>query len=583
MIIENLFKKLFFLGVFICFHTSIFSQKKMMNKGNNQYERYEYINAQNTYLKVVETGFKSSELFKKLGNSYYFNSQFENASKWYKKLLENYETTIKTEYFYRYAQTLKTVGNYKEADLYMHRFARINPEDKRAKLFLKKQDYLQKTNDSIEKFKITNLAMNSSFTDFGTAFYDNQVIFSSSRQAESEDQNVHEWNKEVYLDFYIGKPDPSTGELYEIKKWEENFNSELHESTLVFTKDKKTVYFTRNNEDGGSNDRLSEKRKIKTNRLKVYRSKLNEKGEWSIPEALPFNSDSYSVAHPTLSVNEKKMYFSSDMPGGIGESDLYEVTINADGTFGTPQNLGLLINTEGKETFPFISANNNFYFSSDGHVGLGGLDVFTINKFDKKEQWEIKNIGKPINSRADDFAIIVNDEMRKGYFSSNRSEGKGKDDIYSFSYLEIKKKEEPKIEKDTLKIPEITEIKKGDDLGKTIELNPIYFDLDKSFIRPDAALELDKIVTVLKKYPKIKIQVRSHTDSRAIWYYNTALSKRRAKSTRAYLIKNGINSSRISSRGFGESRLLNKCKDYVVCTEEEHQLNRRSEFIVLEK
>lgn len=559
-----------------------FSQNRLLKKGNEEYEKYEYINAQNTYLKLVDTGFESSELFKKLGNSYYFNSQFENASKWYKKLIEKYGTVIKIEYFFRYAQTLKTIGNYQEADMYMHRFARLNPDDKRAQLFLKKQDYLVKTNTNLDKFKVKNLSMNSEVTDFGTAYYGEEVLFSSSRQEETINQDIHEWNKEVYLDVYKGKPDPETGDLYEIKKWNEIFNSDLHESTPVFTKNKKIVYFTRNNENGGSYDRITEQRKIRTDKLQIYRSSLNANGEWTEPEPLPFNSDSYSTAHPALSNDGKKLYFSSDMPGGKGESDIYEVVVNDDGTFGVPINLGSIINTEGKETFPFISANNDLYFASDGHVGLGGLDIFRIPSLHKKEEWKVENIGKPINSRADDFAITMSSDSKKGYFSSNRKEGKGKDDIYSFTKIEIKK-EEPKIEKDTVIIPEITEIKKGDDLGKTLVLNPIYFDLDKSFIRPDAAIELNKIVAVLKKYPKIKIQVRSHTDSRAIWYYNTALSKRRAKSTRAYLIRNGIHRNRITSRGYGESRLLNKCKDYVYCTEEEHQLNRRSEFIVLEK
>ncbi|WP_299676562.1 OmpA family protein [uncultured Tenacibaculum sp.] len=577
------FKRTLVLGTVLVLHVSVFSQNRLLKKGNEQYDKYEYINAQNTYLKVVDTGFESSELFTKLGNSYYFNSQFENASKWYKILLNKYGTIVKTEYFFRYAQTLKAIGNYKEADLYMHKFSRLNPEDKRAQLFLKKQNYLKDTNSEVEKYRIKNLEMNSSFTDFGTTYYGDYILFSSSRKEETSKQNIHEWNKELYLDFYKGKPDPETGDLYEIEKWDHIFNSDLHESTPVFTKNKKIVYFTRNNEDGGSYDKLNQQRRIRTDKLKIYRASVNARGEWTEPEPLPFNSDSYSIAHPALSNDGKKLYFSSDMPGGKGESDIYEVEINSDGSFGVPINLGATINTEGKETFPFISANNDLYFSSDGHVGLGGLDIFKVKSFSDSDNWKVENVGKPINSRADDFAIIMNKDSKKGYFSSNRKEGKGKDDIYSFARIEIKKKEEPKIEKDTVILPKITEIKKGDDLGKTLVLNPIYFDFDKSFIRPDAAIELDKILAVLKKYPSIKIQVRSHTDSRAIWYYNTALSKRRAKSTREYLIKNGINRNRITSRGYGESRLLNKCKDYVYCTEEEHQLNRRSEFIVIEK
>lgn len=568
----KLFRKLLFLVMIFFFTNITFPQGPLLQRGNNQYEKYEYKNAQETYLKVVDKGYRSAELLKKLGNSYYFNSQFKEASIWYRELFLFYKSEVELEYYFKYAQTLKSSGSYKEADVYMNKFAKLNPEDKRAQLFLKKQDYLKEIENQLVRYSIQNLSMNSSFTDFGAAYYGRYVVFSSSKETTLSKQNIHEWNNESYLDLYIAVYDPDTGELSEIEKWNNGFNSNLHESTVVFTKDKQTIYFTRNDQDGGNYEKL-DYGNIRTDKLKIYRSIMNKQGEWSKPKALPFNNDAYSVAHPALSVDETKLYFSSDMPGGEGESDIYEVTINSDGSFGEPKNLGKIINTEGKETFPFVSVNNDLYFASDGHVGLGGLDVFVIPLEEQKDENSVVNIGKPVNSQGDDFSFIINDITKRGYFSSNRDQGKGKDDIYSVVQFSTWKKQE-------VEVREIIDLNKGDDLAKKLALNPIYFDLDKSFIRPDAAIELDKIVDIMNQYPNMEIEIGSHTDSRALMWYNNRLSDRRANSTMKYLIRNGISSQRMTSKGYGESELLNHCGNDVDCSEEEHQLNRRSEFII---
>jgi outer membrane protein OmpA-like peptidoglycan-associated protein len=346
------------------------------------------------------------------------------------------------------------------------------------------------------------------------------------------------------------------------------------------------------------------------------------------------------------------------MPGGKGLSDLYKVAINGDGSFGESKNLGDRINTEGKETFPFIGANNELYFSSDGHMGLGGLDVYvTVLDPQNQQEKQVINVGKPINSSKDDFAFIIDDNTKRGYFSSNRDGGKGRDDIYSLRELEPLRKEitiegfvvlqnnsnDPiqvtwvsvydsennlietgevneegwysykvyqnedyfiRVEKDgyvtveklvstknllktPLLVPEIILEKKvivveiGDDLGKILSLNPIYFDLDKSNIRSDAAVELAKVIEVMIQYPTMKIEIRSHTDSRALMWYNRRLSERRAKRTMNYIIKKGgINKNRITSKGYGESELVNECGNGIPCAPVQHQENRRSEFII---
>ncbi|HLW30894.1 MAG TPA: OmpA family protein, partial [Aequorivita sp.] len=393
--------------------------------------------------------------------------------------------------------------------------------------------------------------------------------------------------------------------------------------------------------------------------LKIYRATKKENGKWGNVEELPFNSDHFNTAHPMLNAEETEMYFASDRPGGSGGSDLWKVSLTEDG-FGTPVNLGATINTEGRETFPFMAADNVLYFSSDGRPGLGGLDVFAVQIKADGTYTDIQNVGEPINSTWDDFAYIIDADTRQGFFSSNRPGAIGNDDIYRFTetralLLECLQNLEVKvIDAETGQViegalislfdghrnltneatqsgmdyitmltaeecgtffrvqasaedyqsnsagallkdeiggvtqleialePAKVKVEKGDDLFKKFNLNPIYFDLDKSNIRLDAAEELAKILAVLEEYPAMKIDIRSHTDSRASHAYNDRLSERRAQSTRQWLIDQGIEANRLTAKGYGERQLINQCADGVKCSEEDHQANRRSEFIVME-
>ncbi|KAA1242334.1 OmpA family protein [Aquimarina sp. RZ0] len=645
-------KLLFFIVGFLLVNT-MFSQERKLGKAQSQYDKYEYINAQETYLKVVNKGYKSADLFKNLGNSYYFNSQFEEASKWYEELVNSYPDEVEAEYYFRYAQTLKSVERYEDADAFMKKFAASSSDDQRAQLFQEEPNYLKRIDFQSGRFEIKNLDINTPFTDFGSAFFGRFIVFSSSRDTLLVKKSIHQWNDESFLDLYTTEYNPVNGELSEIEKLDGKINSKFHESTPVFTKDGKTVYFTRNNYDGrnyGSD-------KKGTNKLKIYRSYKNTQGGWTTPQNLSFNSDQYSTAHPALSVDESSLYFSSDMPGGQGQSDIYEVKIKADGSFGEPKNLGDTINTEGKETFPFISANNDLYFASDGHIGLGGLDVYVTRLNPQTDEEKlIVNIGKPVNGPDDDFAFIVDDTSKRGYFSSNREGGKGKDDIYSFLQLEdlksfceitiagivkdidtqevlpgtkvsifdssnnllksfivgddasyshvvpcnakyfvrAEKEEYTTLEKlvnapgetETIDVPLLLETKiktagVGDDLAKVLSLKPIYFDFDQSYIRKDAAVELAKVIEVMNQYPSMKIDVRSHTDSHGDDAYNLWLSEQRAKSTIKYMIAKGIVVDRLTSKGYGETQLVNDCGNGSNCKKAEYQLSRRSEFIIV--
>ena len=643
------------------------AQVKQLIKANKKHNEYAYIDARKTFMKVLERGYKSQDLYQKLGDSYYYNGQLDEALKWYDNLYTKYKSTISGEYLFKYSQALKSVKNYAKADQIMEEFERVQgSDDKRAILFNEERNYLEKIQLQSGRFEITNLLdINTNGSDFGPSFYgDKKMVFTSSRDANPLSKVIHKWNEGGYLDLYETQrlSGSKSGLVQGVEKFSGKINSRFHESTSVFTKDGKTVYFTRNN----YTDRKVKSNKKGTTLLKLYKATINQ-GVWSNIIELPFNSDQYSIAHPALSPDESKLYFASDMPGTKGLSDIFYVDIKGSNSYGDPVNLGDNINTEGRETFPFISESGTLFFASEGHPGLGGLDVFV--SFPKENQLGKynypMNVGRPINSPGDDFAFIIDEATNLGYFSSNRPGGVGADDIYSLEKIKdlILKCEQTlegpvvdalsnkriegaevvlfdnemnqietltsdssgnyKVSSNigcyekyilraskpgykpyeyifesngqldfenviTLKLepgyspltPGEQKFKVGDDLAKILQINNIYFDLDKSFIRTDAEVELQKILVVLEQYPNMEIDVRSHTDSRASFSYNKNLSNKRANSTLSYLINKGVSDSRLDGRGYGELNPVNECVDGVKCSEAQHQMNRRSEFII---
>lgn len=644
-------KRILYL-VAICITTvNVYSQKLKEIKAEKEYDKYAYVDAIKTYERLFEKGYKSAEMLQKLGDSYYFKADLDNAAKWYTELF-NMTQDVDPEYYYRYSQSLKAIKDYKKADEMLVKFNQKSGNDSRAKLANSQKDYLAEIKKNSGRFTIEDAGINSKYSDYGSAYFGTKVVFTSSRDTSGIMNRKHSWTGESFTNLYAAETQQD-GKLSDAKRFGGTINSKFHESTPIFTKDGKTVYFTRNNFLNGKKGKDSKK----TTLLKLYKASL-EDDQWKNIEELPFNSDDYAVAHPALSTDEKTLYFASDMPGTLGQSDLFKVDIKSDGTFGTPLNLGSKINTEGRETFPMVTADNELYFSSDGHPGLGGLDVF-VSKMDSDTNYsKVQNVGEPVNSSYDDFGFLINTKSRLGFVTSNRNGGVGSDDIYKF--LETKKLECEQLltgvvtdkktglplvgVKVTLsdsghkKIQEVstdsegkfdfgivscdtkyyiksdkekyttvetstktadengktfvpvelepTEIpvKSGDDLAKAFNIKIIYFDLDKSNIRPDAAFELAKILDVLEQNVTMEIDVRSHTDCRQTAKYNMALSDRRAKSTIAWLVSKGISASRITGRGYGESQLVNDCgcepTNKSDCTEEQHQANRRSEFII---
>ncbi|UUW10738.1 OmpA family protein [Flavobacterium plurextorum] len=632
-----------FLGLTVL---KISAQNSNQNKADKDYIQYAYVDAIATYEKVAEKGYKDEKMFQRLGNSYYFNGELTKAVKWYDELFAM-NTEQEPEYYYRYAQALKAKGDYTAADKILEAFTEKVKTDKRGILFENNKNYLEKIKSNSGRFEIADAGINSNQTDYGTSFLGNKIVFASARDTGGVVKKTFKWTNKTFTNLYEAEL-KADGTIGKPERFEKKINSKFNESTPVFTKDGKTMYFTRNNFLDGKRGRNGQKVTL----LKLYKADFVN-GKWQNISELPFNSDQYSTAHPTLSNDETILYFASDMPGTLGQSDLYKVAINSDGSFAKPENLGKTINTEGRETFPFISGDNELYFASDGQPGLGGLDVY-VSKINNDGTFsEAQNIGAPINGKQDDFAFVIDSKNRNGFFSSNREGGIGNDDIYRFT--EIKKilcqqilkgttadletgktienakvtlldanfnikdqvvsdangiykfavdcaknyyvkaeKQDYETKEAAVTIKEQTgetnldimlekrnkPINVGTDLAKTLDIPIIYFDLDKSVIRKDAAFELEKILVVMQQYPKMKIDVRSHTDSRQTVKYNMALSDKRAKSTVQWLIKNGIASDRLTGKGFGESQLVNKCSDGVPCTEKEHQQNRRSEFII---
>lgn len=625
---------------------STFCQQKDINKANKEFDKYAYIDAREIYLKVVADGYESAEIFKKLGDTYYFNSDYTNAAKWYDKLVKQFPDQTEPEYYYRAAQSLKSLGKYDESDALLKNYVAKGGTGLVIKSYEDDPNYLKSTVFKTRDFVLDKVSVNSSNSDFGAAFYmKDKVVYTSA--GNTTGAKINEWTQEPYLDLFIADRAPN-GELSNPMKLGGDINTEYNESTATFSKDGNTVYFTRNTFLDGKKG-LDKTKKFKTLRLTLYKATKTGASNWSNVVELPFNDKGYSIAHPALSLDGKKLYFSSDMPGTLGMSDLWSVDILENDSYGTPVNLGPEINTQARESFPFISEKNNLYFSSDGRSGLGGYDVFVTPLGEAGKPGTITNLGAPANSAQDDFGFIINEEDRVGYVSSNRGGDRGSidDDIYLVKEICSITIQGKVFDEETLEplpgaqvslldennklVSETTAkndgtysfvgdcgtqytvrgVKEGynpyekmittpmlsgtidvplplkrigpcppNDLGCKLNLQPIYFDFDKSNIRKDAEIELAKILAAMREYPELIIHIESHTDSRGNDKYNESLSERRAQSTLKWLVGKGIDAKRLTAKGYGESQLVNQCSNGVNCTAEEHQLNRRSMFII---
>lgn len=612
---------------FIILSSVVFGQNRKTETADKLYNRYEYIDASIEYLKLVDKGITDNYVYKQLANSYFNIFNTVEAAKWYAMVVAEKQDA---ETYYRYAQMLKANGNYVEADMQLMKFGEMVPNDERAKSFKKEPNYLTNLNVQEKLFDIKTIDINSDKSDFGAVLSnDNSLYFASARNMEKK---KYGWNDEPFLDIY--KIIYNENNTFNAAVPVDELNSKYNDGPLAISADGATLYF--------ASESFREKLFIKDTAKKLKFSNVNlfkatkTDGKWGNIQPLPFNNKAYSTSNPSLSNDGKTLYFSSNMPGSIGGVDIWKVAINGDDNYGTPENLGAKINTEGRESFPFISDDNRLYFSSDSHNGFGGLDVFYI---DLSKNNEAINAGKPVNSEKDDFAFTYNNSKKVGFFSSNRT---GQDDIYlanlicniNISTLVIdavtravipeseiivlennkivlknasnsKGQFNTKLPCDKLHIIQVS--KPGyeiqtQEIAKTsisevplvIKLKPIevvvteteivlqdiYFDYDKSNITMRGATELDKLVAVMKSKITTVILVKAHTDSRGSAKYNLDLSERRAKSTAQYIISKGVDKAQISGVGVGENEPEINC---VKCTEEEHSKNRRSEFLIVKK
>ncbi len=616
------------------FPVLVFSQQKEIKKAEEKFNDGHYVESIKIFENLIDKGVETADILEKLGDANYLNANYAEANKWYSK---RYASTPETdsEHHYRYAQTLKSVGLLQESKSQMVIFENKRPNEIRTKFH---------KNESKEKSMITfsnikMLPINSKFSDYGTAIKGDTIIFASARDFVLDNKTYARTNQS-YTSLYQSIKTPN-GIFSSPKLFSKASFSIYHEATPVFTKDGKTMYYSQNQLANKS------KRKLVNGLFKLYQSVLVD-GKWKNKGIVSLNqNDSVRMANPALSPDGKYLYFASDLKGSFGNSDLFKVAINTDGSFGTIEHLSDKINTEGSETFPFITEDNTLIFASDGHSGLGGLDLFSIDLSDKNAV--AINLGPAINSAFDDFALTMNVEMNQGYYTSNRPGGTGDDDLYSFdsavipvtitgTIIDVVTKEIiPNatiilLDKDNNEIAKIQSDSKGDfvlnnikrdadykikvqqnnyvpveksiviakkdvnetiaiqkevpiiqaetDLSNLLALNIIYFDTDKSVIRKDAKTELDKVVAIMNQYPQINVEIGSHTDSRESKAYNVSLSQRRANATLKYLVSKGIDKTRLTAKGYGESQLVNQCKNGVRCSNAEHQKNRRSTFIV---
>ncbi len=603
------------------------AQNKDTKTADKLFNRYEYVAAAKEYQKLVDNGKGDSYVYKQLADTYYNMFNTTEAATWYAKATESPQDA---ETYFRYAQMLKANGKYEEANKQMNKFAAMMPNDLRAKAFKENPNYVPKLVSKDPSYTAKSLNVSSDKSEFGPVLYNSDLYFTSARNTARKNYG---WNEEPYLDIYKAALNDS-GEFAEAVPVSE-LNSQYHDGPVSITADGNTMYFT------SDSFRENSFEKDKPNKLKLGRNNLyvaTKSGDsWGNIKPLPFNSSEYSTSNPSISRDGKTLYFSSDMPNSLGGVDIWKVAVNGDGSFGTPENMGSKVNTEGNESFPFISDDNKtLFFASSGKQGLGGLDIYKIDL----AGGEAVNLGKPVNSEKDDFSFTFNSQKNRGFFASNRN---GNDDIFGadpicgvdvntivtnaktgailadakVSILDAKKniiatensnsKGEVKFRVECDKDFTIQASKDGFESNSfpvakskgpearidaklqpidviitptEVVLNPIYFEFDKSNITQQGAFELDKLVQVMKNNPNMVIFAKSHTDNRGSDAYNLSLSERRAQATVQYVISKGIEASRITGKGFGESEPKVQCTE---CTEEQHAQNRRSEFMIVKK
>ncbi len=656
-----------------------------MRKADLYFEYFAYRDAVDMYRQLLEKRGADDTLKLKLAESYRKLNNQDSAAAWYSRVED--QGVLQPIHHLYYAQALHASGRFEAAKVQYQKYYDLVSQDSRAPLKIEGIENITDYYIDSALYHVEEVSTNSPAADFSPSYFQDGIIFASARPRPALIKQKFKWDNTPYLDLYY--TEVVEGSYSAPQGLSNQVNSKYHEGPVTFFADGKKMIFTRNNYYQSKTGR-SEEGIVK---LKLYQAEVSEEEGWYNIQELPFNSDQYSVGHPTLSRDGQRLYFISDMPGGFGGTDIYVSTF--DSTWSAPVNLGNAVNSEGDEMFPYLYDDKLLYFASNGYGGLGGLDIYKTWLVED-EAPGVVNLGYPINTTRDDFGLILDEQGKSGYFSSNRIGGAGNDDIYTMilnriivnAYLVDKATKEPiedgilfvldkttdrpapvlkeknMVQYDALpnreyeikgskegyydnsvtlpveqltpgtrelsvtveleKIPEYPPLDipadvtaadvlfienisgkrqsfvlpqdsiyfydgtesqlqtalaaKNIAIGEVIRISNIYFDLDKWNIRADAEEQLKKLVSLMNRYPNIQLSMDSHTDSRQTDDYNDALSMRRARSTMNYLEKSGIAESRMKRTHFGERQLVNDCGNDVICTEVQHQFNRRTEF-----
>ncbi|MEJ8803673.1 OmpA family protein [Pontibacter sp. H249] len=630
-----------------------------LRKANKQYENYEFALALENYQVAVQKKEPDLATTQRIADAYRLTRQSLKAEEWYAKVVN--KGGHEPINLFHYAEALRSNGKYEEAKTYYMMWSEEAPgNDNKAQQLIAACDMAM---ISVSKPATAVVAPVESinmrgFSDFSPVQYGNQIIFTSDRGLTGDKKGgVYGWTGRPYLQLFTAQQD-ATGNWEAPKALEEVINSEYHNATASASEDGKTLYFTRThmvpksnrvNTDPTSWAKEPEVKEF-VNRLEIFTAEKQGNAWGNIKPFAYNNIESYSVGHPAISPDGQILYFASDMEGALGDTDIFYSVKQTDGNWGKPVNAGPTVNTAARESFPYVDGEGRLYFASNGHAGLGGLDVFKAEG--AHAAWtKVKNLGAPINSSKNDYGIMFTNAGKEGLLSSNRDSQNGTEDIYSFVMLQrpvvielITLERKQNNEKRNIEVPlpstkivvaqknlnqsavvitdkrgqhfmdgrigdvysllgtkdgYLTQEKQAEipatagdtvqiamlfdknELEKAVVLENIYYDLDMWEIRADATKELDKLVAMLKNNPEVKIEMSSHTDSRESVKYNLTLSERRAQAAVDYLVSQGIDRSRLRAKGYGKSRLVNGCADGVVCSEADHQLNRRTEFKII--
>ncbi|MHA4736667.1 OmpA family protein [Dyadobacter sp. MSC1_007] len=659
----------------VCFAISLYlsgcnSAMQAYKDGQKKFANGEYDLAIKGFQKAAEENYEPVQTSYLIAESYRLSNRFKESIPYYKKALDGGVTNADAQFQYAYA--LKTAGQYEEASAQFAAFAKgqnvpqnLQERALREVEILRIADRLRTQKMEAE---LKDLPINTNGTEFAPTIVGNELVFSSSKK-----EKIYKNNGMPMLGLYkvaIGS-EPGNTQGNPVLFSQEIFAEDANEASPAFSPDGKTLVFARGNTG----------KKNSSPDVDLYMSR-NINGQWTAPAILPINDSLAWDGSPAFSRDGKTLYFASNRVGGAGGIDLYRTNMDASGRFSKPVNMGRDINTAGDDMFPYVAEGGKLYFASDGHPGLGKLDLFSATR--SQGVISIENLGLPFNSPQDDFGLVFYQNLKKGFFASNRDGGKGDDDIYYFAgpeepdttvakhtdpndplnpnnpnYINGKPKvvryflagnviangetptpidsavihilpdtsdtqiaelptnKEGKFGKQPVEegksysllvqrkgyiskrepfsmngrtIPPIFLTKELTDttfnitikldrleLNKTFVLENIYYDLNKYNIRPDAAVELDKLVQILKDNPTMTIELSSHTDARATDAYNMTLSQNRAESAVTYLNSKGIDADRMIAKGYGERELIVPNAK----TEEEHQRNRRTEFTIL--